>query len=232
MSVYTGTSGFSYAQWRGPFYPPDVRGPRMLEYYATRLPSVEINNTFYRMPKKDVLAGWRTRVPEPFRFAIKAPRRISHIKRLADCEQEMRYLLEATAELGDKLGAVLVQLPPYFRADLGTLERFLDLVPAETPLALEFRHASWLEDEEVLATLASRNHALVVVDESGAPPARAHGAASWCYLRLRAPGYEPKTLAAWAEYCRSFERSFAFFKHEDDGVGPALAEQLLELAID
>jgi uncharacterized protein YecE (DUF72 family) len=230
MTLFAGTSGFSYEQWRGPFYPPDVRGPAMLEYYATRLPSVEINNTFYRMPKKSVLAAWRDRVPEDFRFAIKAPRRISHIKRLADCDEEMRFLLEATAELGDKLGALLVQLPPYFRADLGVLQRFLDLVPAQTPLALEFRHASWFEDEGVLEALGTRDRPVVVVDESGAPPAGEPGAASWCYLRLRAPSYDADALSAWADYCASFERSFVFFKHEDDGVGPALAERLLELA--
>jgi uncharacterized protein YecE (DUF72 family) len=230
MTLYAGTSGFSYEQWRGPFYPPEVRGPGMLAYYATRLPSVEINNTFYRMPKKSVVAGWRDRVPEHFRFAIKAPRRISHIKRLTDCAEEMRYLLEATAELGDKLGAVLVQLPPNFRADLDTLRRFLDLAPAETPLALEFRHASWLEDEAVLAALGARDRPIVIVDESGAPPMDRPAEGSWCYLRLRAAGYAPDALTAWAAYCASFDRSFAFFKHEDDGVGTALAERLLELA--
>lgn len=227
--LYAGTSGFSYEQWRGPFYPADVRGPAMLDYYATRLPSVEINNTFYRMPKKNVLAGWRDRVPDHFRFAIKAPRRISHIKRLADCGEEMRYLLEAIAELDDKLGAVLVQLPPYFRADLDTLQRFLDLAPGAIPLAMEFRHASWSEDDKVREALRARDRPIVVVDDSGAPPADEPGAASWCYLRLRAPSYGADALAAWAAYCEPFERGFAFFKHEDEGVGPALAERLLAL---
>lgn len=230
MPLYCGTSGFSYELWRGPFYPREIRGPHMLEYYATRLPSVEINNTFYRMPKKSVLAGWRERVPEDFRFAIKAPRRISHIKRLADCGDEMRYLLEATAELGDKLGVVLVQLPPYLRADSDKLGRFLDIVPRNVPLAMEFRHASWQEDSTVRAALDARDIALVVVDESGAAPEPAPQASSWCYLRLRAADYAPDALAAWARYCDSFERSFAFFKHEDDGAAPALAERLLSLS--
>lgn len=230
MHIYAGTSGFSYDQWRGPFYPEEVRGPKMLDYYATRLPSVEINNTFYRMPKKSVLAGWRARVPDQFRFAIKAPRRISHVKRLADCEDELRYLTDATAELGPQLGAVLVQLPPYFRADLDRLERFLDLVPKALPLAMEFRHASWHEHDDALAALDARGVALVVVDQSGAAPAEPSRAVPWCYLRLRAAAYDDTALSAWAGYCKGFERSFAFFKHEDDGVGPALAERLLELS--
>lgn len=229
MQLFCGTSGFSYKEWKGSFYPPKLPASRMLAFYCTRLPAVEINNTFYRMPKQSALEGWREAVPETFRFAIKAPRRISHSKRLADCGEEAAYLFGAAAKLGKRLGAVLVQLPPHLRADPARLERFLALVPAGLPVAFEFRHPSW-HDEAVFASLKAHSAAWVNVDTDGAAPsAPLPATAPWTYLRLRAPGYEAATLRAWHDACAPFEHAFVFFKHEAAGTAPALAEQMQRL---
>lgn len=229
MQLYCGTSGFSYKEWKGPFYPKTLPPSRMLAFYSTRLPAVEINNTFYRMPKQSVLEGWRGTVPEQFRFVIKASRRISHIKRLDNCDEEAAYLFGAVAGLGRHLGAVLVQLPPHLRADVGRLERFLALVPADIPVAFEFRHASW-RDDAVFATLHKHSAAWVSVDTAGAvPSAPLPETAPWTYLRLRAPAYETATLRAWCDACTSFEQAFVFFKHESAAEAPALAERMQRL---
>jgi len=228
MKLYCGTSGFSCKQWCGIFYPEGLPAAKMLEFYASRLPSVEINSTFYRMPKKSVLGGWRSQVPEDFRFVIKTPRRISHSKRLVDCAEEMGFLLASLEELGRQLGALLVQLPPYCRADLDVLRNFLTLVPESVPVAFEFRHDSW-QDDAIVAALAEHGAALVHADTAGDRPASLVQTAPWTYLRLRAPKYTPAALGAWHKLCLPFERAFVFFKHEDDAVGPKLAERMLAL---
>jgi uncharacterized protein YecE (DUF72 family) len=228
MELFCGTSGFSFKEWKGPFYPEKLPADEMLAFYAERLPAVEINNTFYRMPRKEVIAGWRDQVPPEFRFVIKASRRISHILRLEDCEEPARYLFEAVAGLGERLGAVLVQLPPHFRADVGRLEAFLELVPEALPVAFEFRHESW-QDDAVLAALAARNAACVVADNDGAVPKALPAPASWTYLRLRAPEYPPAKLRAWRKLLARFERAYVFFKHEADGTGPKLAQRMQKL---
>src|SRR5690606_6332019 len=146
MQLYCGTSGFSYKEWKGRFYPAGLAAADMLTHYASRLPTVEINNTFYRLPQRSLLERWRDQVPPGFRFAVKTSRRITHVKRLADCADEARFFFEAVHVLGEKLGAVLVQLPPQFRVDVDRLRRFLDLVPSDVPAAFEFRHPSWRDD--------------------------------------------------------------------------------------
>jgi uncharacterized protein YecE (DUF72 family) len=228
MELRCGTSGFSFKEWKGHFYPEKLPADRMLAYYAERLPTVEINNTFYRMPRKDVIAAWREQVPPDFRFVIKASRRISHILRLKDCEEPARYLFEAVAELGERLGAVLVQLPPHFRADVERLEAFLELVPAEIPVAFEFRHESW-DDDAVRTALAAHDAAYVVADNDGTLPAALPAAAGWAYLRLRAAEYSPARLRAWRKLLTPFERAYVFFKHEDEGAGPKLARKMQQL---
>jgi uncharacterized protein YecE (DUF72 family) len=229
VQLFCGTSGFSYKEWRGPFYPKTLPAAEMLGFYASRLPAVEINNTFYRMPKPELLARWRDSVPDHFRFVIKAPRRISHTKRLADCDDEASRLFGVVDDLGATLGAVLVQLPPHFRADVGRLNAFLDLVPARIPVALEFRHDSWRSDA-VLDALERHGAARVTVDTAGNAPRDALPAtARWTYLRLRAPEYSDAALRAWRDHCFRFERAFVFFKHEDEAAGPALAERMLTL---
>jgi uncharacterized protein YecE (DUF72 family) len=229
MRLSVGTSGFSYAQWRGPFYPTDLPAPDMLAWYAARLPAVEINNTFYRLPKRSVLEGWAGEVPESFRFAVKASRRITHLKRLKDAGDETRYLLDATQALGARLGAILFQLPPNLKLDLERLDRFLEGLPPGTRAAFEFRHPSWL-DPSVLERLRARACAWVVNDDAEAADFLV--TAPWAYLRLRREAYPREQLAAWAARIRArdLDEAFVFFKHEDAGVGPRLAAEFVEVA--
>jgi uncharacterized protein YecE (DUF72 family) len=228
MQLYCGTSGFSFQEWKGPFYPEKLPNNQMLEYYAARLPTVEINNTFYRMPKASVLEGWAGKVPETFRFAVKAPRRISHSKQLRDCEEEAGYFFKALESLGDRLGCVLVQLPPHARASTDNLDAFLGLVPEQVHVACEFRHPSW-RDDAVFDVLRKHRAAWVTADNEGGDPAELPGTANWIYLRLRAPGYTDKSLQTWRKRCEGFDRVFVYFKHEDDGAGPKLAGRMREL---
>lgn len=228
--VFVGTSGFSFPEWKGSFYPADLPGKEMLRYFAARLPAVEINNTFYRMPKREMLAGWREQVPAGFRFAVKAPQRITHWKRLVGAEEDTAFFLEQVAALGDRLGAVLVQLPPNLKLDLPRLEAFLPLLAASpTPVAFEFRHDSW-NDPAVNHALLAAGCTVCASDTDEAAAALVPGA-RWGYLRLRRTSYDEVALGAWAERVRGqgWERAFVFFKHEDEGLGPRLAARFLEL---
>lgn len=226
MTLYCGSSGFSFKEWKGPFYPEKLPAAQMLEYYAARLPTVEINATFYRMPKRSMLEGWLDKVPESFRFAIKAPRRITHSKKLKDCGDEIGYLFGNLEILGPRLGIVLFQLPPHARVDIDTLEAFLTQLPADVRTAFEFRHPSWREDS-VLQALAARDAAWVVTDNDGEEVADIPRTGPSAYLRLRAEGYSDELLRAWHAQCGSFERSFVYFKHEDGGAAPRLAQRML-----
>jgi uncharacterized protein YecE (DUF72 family) len=231
MQLSVGTSGFSYAEWKGPFYPAELAAPDMLAYYADKLPAVEINNTFYRMPRRSVLEGWVAQVPPRFRFAVKASQRITHLKRLKDVADETSYLLDVTQALGDRLGVLLFQLPPNLKLDIERFDRFLELLPAGTRAAFECRHASWM-DPRVLERLRARDCAWVVSEqEEGAAPDFLL-TAPWTYLRLRRPGYAREELAAWAArlLARDLVEAFVFFKHEDAGAGPRLAQEFIELA--
>jgi len=231
MQLSVGTSGFSYAEWKGPFYPADLAGSEMLAYYAARLPAVEINNTFYRLPRRSVLEGWAAQVPEAFRFAVKASQRITHRKRMKDAGDETRYLLDVTQALGERLGVILFQLPPNLKLDLERFDRFLEVLPLETRAAFEFRHASWL-DPKVLERLCARSLAWVVNDDADGPPPDFLVTAPRAYLRLRRPSYTHEELAAWAARLRARElaEAFVFFKHEDAGAGPRLAAEFLAVA--
>ncbi|MFQ5888633.1 MAG: DUF72 domain-containing protein [Gemmatimonadota bacterium] len=230
MRLWVGTSGYSYKEWKGSFYPEKIAADEMLRYYGERLPAVEINNTFYRLPSESVLTAWAERVPEDFRFSIKASRRITHIKRLKNASDETTYLLRALAILGPRLGAVLFQLPPNLRKDLARLESFLDLIPEETPTAFEFRHQSWFDDE-VLECLRSKGRALCAADTDEADPPAVIGTARWGYLRLRREEYSDTDLAHWANRVagEGWKEAFVFFKHEEAGAGPRLAKRFLEL---
>jgi len=218
MRVFVGTSGYAYREWKGSFYPEDQMPAGMLRYYGERFSSVEINNTFYRMPKADVLAGWAEQVPPAFLFVLKASQRITHMKRLKDASEPVGYLLEAAAVLGERLGPVLFQLPPNFRKDLPRLLAFLDLLPKTQPFAFEFRHESW-QDEEVREALRARNAALVCADteDSGDGGAPIVPTADWGYLRLRRCDYTESELMPWRDriLAQPWTRAFVFFKHED-----------------
>src|SRR5689334_16637327 len=160
---WIGTSGYNYPEWRGSFYPEKLPAAKMLPFYAAAFNTVEINYTFYRMPNERILAGWSQETPEGFRLTLKAPKRITHDARLRDCEDSLSYFLRVAGTLGPKLGALLFQLPPYFRKDSPRLESFVQSLPPGLCAAFEFRHASWL-DEEVYSLLKSRNLALCVAD--------------------------------------------------------------------
>jgi uncharacterized protein YecE (DUF72 family) len=230
MRVLAGTSGFSYKEWKGSFYPEDLPAGEMLSYYAARLPAVEINNTFYRMPKPALLEGWASQVSPEFRFVLKASQRITHRKRLKEAGEEVAYFFKTAATLGDRLGPALFQLPPNLKKDLPRLEAFLGVLPEGARAAFEFRHASWFE-EDVFAALRARGAALCVAeDEELATPLVA--TAGWGYLRLRRQDYDDAAVAAWAEKLRSqaWRDAYVFFKHEEAGAGPKLALKLLELA--
>jgi uncharacterized protein YecE (DUF72 family) len=229
VRILVGTSGFSYAAWKGTFYPRDLGAPRMLSWYASRLPAVEVNNTFYRMPQPRTLATWREEVPPGFVFAVKAPQRITHLKRLYDVEAPVATFFRATVELGAAMGPALFQLPPQMKRDVARLRDFLAIVPPGARVAFEFRDASWFSDD-VLSTLAERRAALVVnQSEEFDPPVVA--TAPFGYLRLRRPTYDASELAAWAERIRAqpWGEAFVFFKHEDEARGPRFALALAAL---
>ncbi|MEM8766882.1 MAG: DUF72 domain-containing protein [Pseudomonadota bacterium] len=225
--VLAGTSGYSYKEWRGVFYPEQSQPDEWLELYGSRLPTVEINNTFYRMPRSHVVETWRDSVPEDFRFVIKASRRITHQKRLKDADEPVGILLKQTSLLGEKLGALLFQLPPQQRLNLDRLQSFQALLPEGIPAAFEFRHSSW-NDESVDRALADRGHVRVLSHDGGAEvPAIERG--PLCYLRLRASDYSAPELGEWRERVdgSGADVAFVFFKHEDAGGGPRMATEFL-----
>jgi uncharacterized protein YecE (DUF72 family) len=237
MRVMTGTSGFSYPAWRGSFYPDKLPVAKMLAFYAGKLGAVEINNSFYRMPRPPVLARWAADTPATFRFALKSPRSITHMRRLVGAADAVAQLASSVRDLGDRLGPILFQLPPNLRKDVGVLEAFLatlsaaPAVPGGLRAAFEFRHESWLADD-VYAALARHDAALCVADsEELATPLVA--TASWAYLRLRRQDYGKAALRRWADRLKKqrFTDAFVFFKHEDEAAGPALADSFRKMMI-
>jgi uncharacterized protein YecE (DUF72 family) len=231
MQTFIGTSGFSYPAWRGSFYPEKCPPARMLGFYAQRLRTVEINNTFYRMPKAETLQGWAETTPAGFLFSPKAPQQITHRQKLIGSGDAVTHFFGATAALGEKLGPTLFQLPPFLRKDLPRLADFLAVLPAGARAAFEFRHASWFADD-VYETLRSHGAALCLAeaDDLVTPPVATAG---WGYLRLRRTEYDEPALAAWVERLRErssiWTEAFVYFKHEDAGKGPKLAQRLGEL---
>jgi uncharacterized protein YecE (DUF72 family) len=230
--ILIGTSGYNYPEWKGSFYPADLPAAKMLPYYAGRFSTVEINYTFYRMPTPKLVAGWCAQVPETFRFTLKAPRRITHDKRLrpADVADPLRAFVTAASELGARMGALLFQLPPNFKKDLGVLSEFLSLLPPKANAAFEFRNDSWLS-EDVYECLRARRVALCIADsEKRETPVIA--TADFAYLRLRDEGYGPADIERWADTARDVSTRcadvFVYFKHEDEGKGAAFGQMMLE----
>ena len=231
MTLYVGTSGYSYKEWKGSFYPEKLPAKDMLPYYASRLHAVELNNTFYRMPQPSMVESWRAQVPDNFRFSVKASQRITHFKRLKETTAETKFMLETVSALGDRLGVVLFQLPPNMKKDLERLETFLKDLPAETPAAFEFRHPTWFDDD-VLALLRSQNRTLCVSDTDDMPAHHIDKTADWGYMRLRRVQYSEADLLEWVKRMRAqdWKTTYVFFKHEDEGTGPKLAAQFIELS--
>lgn len=230
MRLWAGTSGFSYPEWRGSFYPADLPDGDMLRHYGARLRAVEINNTFYRMPRSEVLARWAETVPQEFRFVLKASRRITHQARLEDAGDAVAYLWKVCAALGERLGPILFQTPPNLKLDLPRLEAFLAALPEGCRAAFELRHPSWADDR-TFALLRSGDHAWCVADaEQGDDPPLV-ATARWIYLRLRRPGYDDADLARWLERldAAGLDEAYVFFKHEEEGAAPALAGRMTAL---
>jgi uncharacterized protein YecE (DUF72 family) len=232
MNLYVGTSGYSYAEWKGNFYPKDLSAGDMLRYYGTKLPAVEINNTFYRLPKESVLKTWCDQVPVDFRFSIKASQRITHIKRLKDALDETEYLIRTVRTLGSRLGVMLFQLPPNLKKDLPRLEQFMKQLPGDVRAAFEFRHVSWFETD-VFDALRANNCALCIADADDDLEIPFVSTAPWGYLRLRREEYSGADLKSWMKKvnAQEWESAFIFFKHEDGGTGPKLAAQFLKFRV-
>ena len=221
--VRVGTSGWNYTEWKGSFYPDDLKPAAMLPYYAERFSTVEVNATFYRMPTPKVVAGWAAAVPPAFTFVLKAPQRITHFARLRDVDETVRAFGDVARGLGARLGPLLFQLPPNFKKDVGRLGDVLYMVPPDLRMAWEFRHESWFADD-VYERLRARNAALAIVeDEDATTPALA--TADWGYFRLRAVDYTDARLGAWVKTIRTvgagWGDAFVFFKHE--ATAPPLA---------
>lgn len=228
MRVLVGTSGYNYDTWKGRFYPEDLPAKKMLSFYATRFPTVEINYTFYRNPSVSTYEGWAGETPAGFSFALKASQRITHRARLKNAEEPTRFFCDGTRVLGDKRGPVLFGLPPNLKKDLPRLREFLATLPAGLPAAFEFRHPTWLDDE-TFGALREAGAALCVADaEELETPCVA--TAPWGYLRLRKPDYDAEAIATWAGRIRDAGWTgdvHVYFKHEDEARGPALADLLI-----
>lgn len=231
MKIYVGTSGYSYKEWKGIFYPEKISPKEMLRFYSGRLGTVEINNTFYHMPTSGVLTSWAEQVPDDFIFAIKAPQVITHLKLLRNVGEEIDYLFRSLSVLGRKLGPVLFQFPKSFRVDHGALKDFLALVPENMSCAFEFRSLSW-HTAEILSLLREKECALCVTDVDESPAHEIINTAAWGYLRLRRADYTDADLSQWREKILSqkWERVFVFFKHEEEARGPEMALRFHELA--
>ena len=234
MKLWAGTSGFSYDGWKGVFYPEDLPSNGRLRFYAEQLPAVEINNTFYRMPRAERMERWAGEVPETFRFVIKSPRRITHSAKLGEVDESLGFFWKGIEPLGERRGPVLFQCPPTFKKDVERLRSFLGKVPPEQRPVLEFRNDSW-KDEEVHALLRERNAALCTTDDQkgddDGEAAEIVPTADWGYLRLRGETYGEDELRRWAERiaAQPWEEAWVFLKHEDAGTAPGLARRLIEL---
>lgn len=230
MMFHVGTSGFAYPPWRDKFYPKKLPNDDMLAFYGERFRTVEINNTFYRLPTASSVKSWTKEVGGEFRFAVKAPQQITHRLRLRDADESVAQFLEVAEVLGRRLGPLLFQLPPNFQKDLPRLRAFLKLLPRRR-IAFEFRHASWFDDE-VFGLLRDRRVALCIADDDNDLKVPFVATTDWGYLRMHRPDYRDRELTKWVKRMREqdWRDAFVFFKHEDQANGPRLAKRLLELA--
>lgn len=221
-AVHIGTSGWSYPTWKPAFFPEKLPSKRFLEFYATQLNAVELNATFRRMPTAGAIAGWLAATPADFRFSAKAHQSITHIKRLKNADESLRFFLRSLEPMREsgKLGAVLVQVPPNLKADTGLLTDFVQLLPVAYRFAFEFRHESWFSDA-TYDVLRKKNVALCWAESEKITAPRV-STADFLYYRLRCPGYTPAQLAEMAQEIAAHglgREVFAFFKHEDEPEG-------------
>ncbi len=230
MKLYIGTSGYSYKEWKGTFYPEKISPKDMLHFYSERFGAVEINNTFYHMPTEGILRSWSDQVPEDFVFAFKAPQTITHFKRLKNVESETEYLFRTLSSLGTKLGPLLFQFPRSFRADPPLLKDFLAPIPRTMSFAFEFRSQSWLNGQ-IYDLLREKGCSLCITDSEENPTEEITATSNWGYLRLRRPDYTDADLSLWAKRVLSqkWEKAFIFFKHEEEAGGIDMAVRFREL---
>jgi uncharacterized protein YecE (DUF72 family) len=230
MNSWIGTSGFQYPEWRSHFYPEKLPTAKMLSFYAERFQSTEINYTFRRIPSAKTIENWSELTPERFAFSLKAPQRVTHFAKLQNCSDSLKFFFGAIQGLEDKLGPILFQLPPFFRKDAGILVAFLEQLPDGVRAAFEFRHSSWFDDE-IYSSLRMHNAALCIA-ESADLSTPVEATANFGYLRLRREDYGPEDITRWSERLRShaskWSDAFVYFKHEEQGIGPKLAAQLVE----
>jgi uncharacterized protein YecE (DUF72 family) len=231
MQLHTGTSGFSYKEWKGSFYPKDLPNSGMLRYYAERFKAVEINNTFYRMPTAESLKPWIAEVPRGFAFTLKAPQLITHFKRLKDINEPVAKFLKAADVLKDHLGALLFQLPPNMKKDIARLSEFFKILPSGKRAALEFRHPTWFE-EDVFDLMRDRGIALCIAEAEDSVAVPFVTTCDWAYVRLRMQNYTSAQLKKWLERMQKakLDEAFVFFKHEDEGNAPRFATRFVECA--
>jgi len=216
---WVGVSGFSYASWKGVFYPADTKSNQMLQAYAAKLNSVEVNSSFYHVPTKATTSKWGTSTPQEFRFSFKTNRKITHFMKLKGTKEEFGYFLEGLKPIEGKLGCVLVQLPPYMKQDYETLETFLAEKPKRFSIAVEFRHASWFSDK-LNKLLSKYDAALCVADTEDMKPSFEH-TANFAYARLRRNTYSKNELKEWSQRLLKFaddmEECFVYFMHDETG---------------
>lgn len=225
-AIYIGTSGFSYPEWKGIFYPDDLSSKEYLRFYARHFTTTEINNTFYRSPSESTASGWCESVSEDFRFALKLNQKITHKKRLRGVEEEMTWFLKGAHALGSRLGTVLVQLPPYFRKDTAVFSDFVEQYSGSARLAFEFRHDSWFSED--ILELLRRHEASLAVVESDERKAVREITAPFVYVRLRKSAYGEQEMEQWSSWIRSLQGEiFVYLKHDQEA--PALARQLQSL---
>jgi uncharacterized protein YecE (DUF72 family) len=228
--IYVGTSGYSYKEWKGSFYPQTLPAKDMLSYYASRLHAVELNNTFYRMPQPSMIESWKAQVPENFRFSIKAPQSITHFRRLNNASSQTQLMLKTVAALEGRLGAIIFRLPENMKKDLQRLELFLKELPADIPAVFDFRHPTWFDDE-VVELLRSQKRVFCISDIEDLPESYTYKTADWGYVRLRRVNYSDADLKVWIKRIKAqkWNTTYVFFKHEDEGTGPKLAARFIEL---
>ncbi len=226
--IFVGTSGFSYPEWRGTFYPKELTPKKFLSYYAQHFSTTEINNTFYRIPTPSLVQGWYQEVPPNFLFTLKVSQEITHRRKLKNIDDAMRRFLDGAAALREKLATLLVQLPPFLRKDTAALADFLARFSAQARLAFEFRHPSWFCDE-VFELLQSHQSALAVVEKEegdGADTPR-QVTGPFVYMRLRKGAYSDAELLDWARWILSQSVDvFCYMKHDQEA--PLLANRLLD----
>ena len=230
MSIWIGTSGFQYKEWKGSFYPEDLPAAKMLPYYAERLSTTEINYTFHRIPSAKTIENWNNLTPAKFRFALKAPQKITHWAKLRDCADTMRFFFDVVSALGEKLGPILFQLAPNFKKDAVLLADFVNGFPSGLRAAFEFRHESWFDDG-IWEIFKARNVALCL-NETADFAAPKIATADYGYLRLRREDYAKIDIEGWSKFVseqKDWKDAFVYFKHEEAGAGPRFAKQMMEL---